>query len=340
MKLFLRLIFPCIFLLPLFGNAQVSDSVIKQNALYIKDYKHQLTTRFYLLSESVGFRVNPTGQKIPIHYIPNNDIKNGLAIFHKWYGIGLAVNNPFAGKDVDKKGMSSIFDIRLNAYGSALAAELSVQDYKGFFWKNVDQLPLVWDHESPYPQRSDMHLFSTSAIFYYIPNHKKHSFRAAYLQNERQLKSAGSLIIMPSFVYLSLQSDSSLIPDHYSSFYAVPEDEHIINGKFFTYGISIGYSYTFVFLKNFYLNLSMIPGAFIQQYNYEYSHGKKKVEKFAIMWLGRAAFGFNSDIFYAGLGGVYGFKATQLNVGQTNFNYDMNQIRLWIGTRFGLGKKY
>lgn len=338
MKLLLRLIPHLFLLIPFLGISQVSDSSVKQNALYIKDYKHKLTTRFYLLSESVGFRINPTDQKTPIHYVPNNDIKNGLAIFHKWYGIGLAIDNPFAGKDIDKKGMSSIFDIRLNAYGSALAAELSIQDYEGFFWKNVNELPIVWDPESPYPQRSDMHLFSTSAILYYIPNHKKHSFRAAYLQNERQLKSAGSLIIMPSFIYLNLKSDSSLIPDIYSSFYSVAEDEHIINGKFFTYGISIGYSYTFVFLKNFYLNFSMIPGGFIQQYVYEYENGEKKVKKIAIMWLGRAAFGFNSDIFYAGMGGVYGFKATQLNIGQTNFNYDMNQIRLWIGTRFGLGK--
>ncbi len=70
-----------------------------------------------------------------------------------------------------------------------------------------------------------------------------------------------------------------LIPDYYRSFYSVPEDEHIINGAFFTYGISIGYSYTFVFFKNFFLNLSMIPGAFIQQYDYEYENGEKKQKR-------------------------------------------------------------
>ncbi|MCP4553447.1 MAG: DUF4421 domain-containing protein [Bacteroidetes bacterium] len=123
-------------------------------------------------------------------------------------------------------------------------------------------------------------------------------------------------------MYLNLKSDSSLIPDYYRSFYSVPEDEHIINGVFFTYEISIGYLYTFVFFKNFFLNLSIVPGAFIQQYEYE--NGEKKAEKIAIMWLCRSAFGFNSDMFYAGMGGVYGFRATQLNIGQPNFNYDMN----------------
>jgi hypothetical protein len=306
----------------------------KYDADYIKDYKHLFTTRFYLLNESVGFRVKPNDQEISLNYVPNNDIKNGLAFFHKWYGVGLAVNNPFAGKDVLRKGKSSIVDFRLNAYGSAVAAELSLQDYQGFYLKNMLQQPLNWEPESPYFQRSDMHIFSTSAIVYFILNHKKHSFRAAYLQNERQLKSSGSLIIMPSFVYLNLKSDSSLIPDFYSAKLLVQDDEHIRNGKFFTYGISLGYSYTYVFLKYFYLNLSMIPGAFIQNYDYESEYGSVRGTKLTALWLGRAAFGFNSDHIYFGVGGVYGFNATRLKIGQTNFNYDMNQLRVWIGTRF------
>lgn len=304
------------------------------NQEYIKDYKHLFTTRFYLLNESVGFRIKPNNQVVSLSYTPNNDIKNGFAFFHKWYGMGLAVNNPFAGKDVAKKGKSSIVDFRLNAYGSAVAVELSLQDYQGFFLKNMLQQPLSWNPENPYFQRPDMHIFSTSAIVYYILNHKKHSFRAAYLQNERQLKSSGSLIIMPSFVYLNLKSDSSLIPKFYSSTYQVQDNEHIKDGKFFTYGISLGYSYTYVFFKFFYINLSLVPGAFIQNYDYESELGSDRGTKLTALWLSRAALGFNSDPIYLGIGAVYGFNQTSLKIGQTNFNYDMNQVRIWIGTRF------
>jgi len=35
-----------------------------------------------------------------------------------------------------------------------------------------------------------------------------------------------------------------------------------------------------------------------------------------------------------GIGGVLGFNPSKLNISQTNFNYEMNQIRIWIGTRF------
>ena len=324
-------------ILPLLSNGQNPDNYSKASKLnyeYIKDYKHKFTTRFYLLSESVGFRVKPTNQDVSINYVPNSDVKNGFAFFHKWYGIGLAIDNPFAGKDIARKGKSSIIDLRVNAYGSAIAAELSLQDYKGFFLKNMLQQPILWDPQNAYPQRPDMNIFSTSAILYYIFNHKKHSFRAAYIQNERQLKSSGSLVLMPSIVYLKMQSDSSLIPDFYTSAFQVNDDEKIENGQFWTYGLSLGYSYSYVFFKYFYVNLSLVPGAFIQHYDYETESGKNKGHKMSALWLGRAAFGFNSDLLYFGIGGIYGFNATRLNIGQTNFNYDMNQIRLWVGTRF------
>ena len=142
------------------------------------------------------------------------------------------------------------------------------------------------------------------------------------------------MLIMPSFVYLKVSSDSSLIPDFYNSTYPVEEYEHIKNGKFFTYGISVGYSYTYVFLKYFYLNLSFVPGIFIQNYDYESEFDSERGTKLTALWLGRAAFGFNSDPIYFGIGGVYGFVPTRLKIAQTNFNYDMNQIRIWIGTRF------
>ncbi|PKP34993.1 MAG: hypothetical protein CVU00_04505 [Bacteroidetes bacterium HGW-Bacteroidetes-17] len=306
----------------------------KLNPDYIKDYKHLFTTRFYLLSESVGFTIKPSNQEVPLRYIPNNDIKNGLAFFHKWYGVGLAVNNPFAGKDVARKGKSKIVDLRVNAYGQAISAELALQDYQGFFLKNMLDQPIAWNPESAYLLRPDMHIFSTSAIMYCVVNHKKHSFRAAYIQNERQLKSSGSFIIMPSFVYLKLQSDSTMIPDFYNSTYLVQDIEHIEDGKFFTYGVSLGYSYTYVFFKNFYVNLSLIPGLFMQNYDYESELGSDKGAKFSALWLGRAAFGFNSDFIYLGIGGVHGFNPSKFNIGQTNFNYEMNQIRVWIGTRF------
>ena len=322
--------------------AQESSPLIrplKLNTDYIKDYKRQLTTRAYLLSESVGFRIKPSTQAQDIYYVPNSDIKNGLAVFYKWFGIGLSIDNPFSGQDVTKKGESKIIDLRLNAYGSAFSAEIALQDYHGFYLSNMKHMPVEWNSEDPYLQRPDMEILSASALFYLVFNYKKHSFRSAFIHNERQLKSSGSLVLMPSFVYLDLRADSCLIPDFYLNKWEVLPNETIREGKFLTAGISLGYSYTFVFLKYFFLNLALIPGGYLQYYDYEAVEGRKIGRMPSLLWLGRSAFGFNSDHFYFGIGGIYGYNTSPLNIGETNFNYDMNQIRLWIGTRFNIKKK-
>ena len=311
----------------------------KVNPEYIVDYKNLLTSRFYLLNESIGFQVKPKGAKNGIFFKPNIHTKVGLAGFYKWFGIGLAIRSPFYKRDEDIKGKSKIIDLRINAYGKAIAAEISIQDYRGFYIDNPNEVYDDWSVGKDYPKRPDMRISSTSALFYYILNYKKHSIRAAYIQNERQLKSSGSLMLMPAILFLKLSADSCIIPTAYIDKYNIDPSERIRSGKFQLFGMSAGYSYTLVMLKYFYINASLLPGCFLQKYKYENETGTEKREKLTVLWLGRFAFGYNSDKFYAGIGGVYGFNSTPIPILQTNFHYDMNQIRLWVGTRFNVFKK-
>jgi hypothetical protein len=321
------------------GNEKGNKKDNKINPEYIVDYKNLLTSRFYLLNESIGFQVKPEGAKNGVFFKPNIHTKVGLAGFYKWFGLGLAVRSPFYKRDEDIKGKSKIIDLRINAYGKAIAAEISIQDYKGFYIDNPDEVYDEWLPGGEYPKRPDMRISSTSAIFYYIFNYKKHSIRAAYIQNERQLKSSGSLMLMPAVLFLKLSADSCIIPKAYIDKYNIDPSEQIKSGNFKLFGMSAGYSYTLVMLKYFYINASFLPGCFLQKYKYENNTGTERREKFSLLWLGRLAFGYNSDKFYAGIGGVFGFNSTPIPILETNFHYDMNQIRLWIGTRFNVFKK-
>ncbi len=112
----------------------------------------------------------------------------------------------------------------------------------------------------------------------------------------------------------------------------------IVNGNFLTLGISVGYSYTLVFLKNFYLNISVIPGVFYRHRDYEAISGHNKSDEQIFLWLGRGALGYSKNWFYAGAGGVFGFNNTPFPEGNLSFNIDMNQLRFWIGSRFRIKK--
>ena len=78
---------------------------------------------------------------------------------------------------------------------------------------------------------------------------------------------------------------------------------------------------------------------FLQTYKYETEDGVTKSEEVSILWLSRGALGYNSDKVYVGIGGVFSFNASPVQIGEANFNYNINQIRFWIGTRFDVFKK-
>ncbi|MCF8386289.1 MAG: DUF4421 domain-containing protein, partial [Bacteroidales bacterium] len=265
----------------------------KLNPEYVRDYKDLITARTYLLYEGIGFTINPSRTDINIDYKPNIHTKVGLAAFYKWFGLGLAVRNPFYARDNQEKGKSSIIDLRVNAYGKSIACELSYQDYNGFYLSNSGQVIPGWKPGDAYYQRPDMEIEAFSILFYYLFNSDKHSIRAVYIQNEQQLKSSGALVLVPSYMYTRLHADSGLVPGVFAPAEEVLPEENIIQGKFHNAGFSAGYSYTFVFFKNFYLNLSLIPGMFLQKSEYSSNSGKIRNQELALLWLGRGALGFS-----------------------------------------------
>ncbi len=306
---------------------------------YVMEYKGFVTSRFYLLSESIGFNILPANVEQDLIYYPNIKTKVGLAAFYKWYGLGLAVRNPFYKRTSHSKGKSRIIDLRINGYGRAFSMELSYQDYHGFYLKNTkDVFGSLINTEEHY-KRPDMQIKAIGCIFYFLPNYERHSIRAAYIQTEKQLKSSGSLMFVPSFLFVSLNADSSLIPHHYAQKYNIPDNEHIIDGKFWTTGMSVGYSYTLVFLKNFYVNLSFVPGVFHRSRNYSTNDGANKDNRLTVLWLGRGALGYDTKKFFIGAGGVYGYNNAPFPEGNISYNFDLKQFRVWIGTRFNVKKQ-
>lgn len=330
------LTFSLLSILPLFALSQNKGLLnFDLNKEYVRSYTDLVTARLYLLQEEIGFEIMPANSSESISYSPNIHTKIGIAAFYKWFGLGLAIKTPFIETNNDHiKGRSSIIDLRINAYGRAVAAELSYQDYHGFYLGNTHSLLPGWAKGDPMYIRPDMRVLAYSGIFYYIPNYRKHSIRAAYIQNEQQLKSSGSLIVSPSFLAANVKADSSLVPAFYIKEHNTLPAEMIVNGKFLTIGLSVGYSYTLVFFKNFFVNLSVIPGYFYRHRNYEAVSGTQTNDETIFLWLGRAAIGYSSKKYYAGAGGVFGFNNAPFPEGNLSFNVDMNQLRVWIGKRF------
>ena len=312
--------------------------IAQPDTAYILDYKHKLTARIYSLNEAINLEIDPISDGPGLLYRPNNPQHIGLAGFYKWFGLGLAIQTPFLTTDNDTYGSSSSIDLRINAYGSWINAELAFANYKGFYLENSPEIVNDFESGDPYLHRPDLDIRSISGIFYLVPNYRKHSFRAAYIQNEYQRKSAGSFLIAPAFQINRLQAESSLIPTDYTNQYGIFEEDELVRGRFNFVGVFAGYSYTLVFLKRFYVNLAMLPGAFLQYYDYHTETAHYNRNRAYFLWTSRFAAGYNGKSWFAGMGGVSGFNNALLPLNTSAYALGVEQFRIWVGTRINLKK--
>jgi hypothetical protein len=329
----------CLLFTPNVNNAQ-PDTAARVSAArtfdstYMADYTPLLTARLFLLFQNASLLVNPSSDKIgKIVYRPNANVRIGIAGFWKWFGLGLSIDNPFYKTNQAVYGKTTAFDLRVNAYGRFFAGELFFQKYKGFYISSPER------SDGTHYIIPDMQTVAVGVSGYWIYNAKRYSIRAAFIQNERQKKSAGSIVVRPSFLYYRISSDKGIIPDEVAADYHLPASSLIRSGTFYSLGVAPGYAYTLVFLKNFYLTGALFPGVAAQYYSFndEFNHNTNFGLTFQLS--ARFAIGYNADRWF--LGGSYqpGFNEVPYKLSNAPFSYDVSQFLFWGGTRFDIFKR-
>jgi hypothetical protein len=336
-----RTLVPVAFLLLLFfttvksyAQSEIEDIKLPPvtfDSTYITDYTGLLTTRIYLLYQNASLLINPADDKLSrIVYRPNVNVRIGIAGFWRWFGLGLSINNPVYKTDRQVYGKTTTLDLRVNAFGRYVAGEFFFQQYKGFYISTPERsdgtLYLV----------PDMKVFSLGISGYWIYNAERFSIRAAFIQNERQRRSAGSLVVRPAFLYYRISSDHGIIPPDIEDVFRVPKVNLVTFAKIYTVGISPGYAYSFVFLKNVYVTGAVFPGVAAKFSTL--SNGIKVQNDFEFVFQlgGRFALGYNSDKWFIGGSVQAGFNEIPAWLSGTLLSYDVAQIRFWVGTRLDL----
>jgi hypothetical protein len=308
--------------------------VVAFDSAYINDYTYLLTTRLFLLFQNASLLINTPDENISkIVYRPNVNVRIGMAGFWRWFGLGLSIDNPFYKTDREAYGKTTTLDLRVNAFGRSIAGELFLQQYKGLYISSPERT------NGTHYILPDMRTFSVGIAGYWIYNARRFSIRAAFIQNEGQKKSAGSLVVRPSFLYYHISSDNGIIPDEIIEAYQIPPSNLVTNGKFYSLGLSPGYVYTFVFLKNLYITAAVFPGVAAQISEYSSAAKISSDIGFAFQLSGRLALGYNSDKWFLGGSVQTGFNEVPDKLNKALFSYDVAQFRFWGGTRFDIFKK-
>jgi len=207
--------------------------------------------------------------------------------------------------------------------------EAYFQAYKGYYNSNPQDF-IEWDKDY-FPTVDGMQVLSTGLSVFYLFNSEKFSYRAAFVRNEIQTKSAGSFAVGYYFTYDDAQTTNGFIPGEYPD--SVRTRFDLVSFNTLSAGISLGYIHSFVYKKRAFLTLAAIPGFGYKRVAATTFTSTEQAENLpAGQLLARSALGYEHRAFYLGV-------ASSVTVRNLDYkDYDLNlatwQVRVFVGKRF------
>jgi hypothetical protein len=311
------------------ADPQLADST----GQYYEVLTDKLSLKLFTLTKSNTLQIihPPEGSVI---LKPNGNTGLGLGVNYKFIGIALSFGLPSSQSSNEKYGETNDFDLQVSFFGKRIGFDGFLQGYKGYYMANPKD-HMDWE-ESYYPQVSDLRILSIGANAFYLFNSKNFSYKAAYLRNVVQKKSAGSFSTGIFFYQDLVTSENGFLPEEVSDSVWSSFDLKQFNA--ISLGVSVGYQYTFVIKRNFFISLQGTPGLGYRRLSGSTVDDKPGiVNQLAGQLLARAAIGYEFKHFYVGAMAstiVRSFKYKDYEV-----DLGTEQFRVMIGKRFDIGRK-
>lgn len=305
----------------------------KDSSRYIGDYSDLLALRIYTNTKWNTLDIIKEDQKLTLK--PNSPTSLGAGFNYKDYGLAIAFGLPKSSESKRKYGTTKRLDLQFNKIGDKIGIDGFAQLYKGYFNANPEDF-IDWEEEE-YPQLPEMRVISVGLNGFYIFNSERFSYKAAFVRNQVQFKSAGSFTAGIFGHYDLADTENGFKPQEFPDSIANNLDLKSFNTL--AIGVTVGYLYTWVISQHFFINAGFTPGFGNQRTELETLDGEKSVQNApAAQLAGRAAIGYESKFLYAGLSGVMIWRNFQYK----GYDLDLSteHIKFFVGKRFDLRKKH
>lgn len=302
---------------------------------YVKSYRNKLLIALIGTRKYQHIDINNRDNSSQLTYKPNSPYSFGAGLSYNSLSVDLTLKLPFLTSSYRQKGETDIFRVRLGYNKPRIWFSTMVQIIKGFYLDNIREFDPEWfSHHDSYLLRPDIFNFSWYTAAYYSFNHRNITYQSSLGWEQRQKKSAGTLLLGGSVFVNYLTADSSMLPSMYASDFN--HDMALTEQLNLQYGINCGYVHTLCLTQSFYLTLGIYPGI-----HYQTAHqiirgeGKKDISgDFGSVTEARAVIGYNSDKYY---GGMTLNEISILSFPQnTILTHGYAHLKLFVGRRFNL----
>lgn len=318
------------------GQMNISAQNGTMDTTYIENLSKQVNVFIYSKSKYNRLSIKNKTTNKELKYTPNDLIGLGIGFNYKWMGLSVAFNLPFINNDDDKYGRTKRLDASMNIFAHQYLVDVYFNYYKGFYIKNPEILDTAFDKSGAYPTIPSMGSNNFGFSYYYVINHQKFSYRAGFIQNEKQKKMAGSMIVGFITHVSGVNADSAFVPHTLTQEIEDAKRYNIKSLSFFDIGPMFGYAYNFVIAKKILISLSTVPGIVFQSIAYtSMMDGTDKTfvkNKLGLVISNRIALVYNGKKLYYGLS-YNDFHSTH-DLIDISTNSNVGNFKLFFGRRF------
>ena len=315
------------------------------DTLYIEPQRYNYTV---MLQNTNTYEVytlyGEGGQKIS--FAPDPSYRLGPYLGWRWVFLGYTIDLKHINASSNHTNKKE-FDLSL--YSSMLGVDL--------FWRqtgndyHIQSMDLGDNINTDAMHKVDFDGFKASIKglnLYYIFNHRRFSYPAAYSQSTIQRKSAGSWMVGLGYTDHKLEVDwnklSNVVDERLNKQAAEESKAHIDSSLMFStikysdISATVGYGYNWVFAKNWLFNASLSLGV-------AYNHSRSDVEKskfdfknfnfknFNLDGVGRFGIVWNNMKWYVGASTIihsYNYKKDHFST-----NNSFGSVNIYVGVNFG-----
>lgn len=244
------------FFFTVISTAQV---FAQNDTSYYVTHNKQWHGRLYLIKKYTALTYENKRDQYSLMYLPNTNMGLGAGVTYSWLTINGSAKFRFL--DPGSKGKTKYLDLQIHGYGKKFILDTFGQFYKGFYLSPRG----LATSDNQYYYRPDLKMDILGGSFQYVMNNKRFSFRSSFLNSDWQKKSAGSLLLGFETYMGRIQADSTITPTVLMKNETIRDET---KNEFFEIGPTVGYAYTLVVKKHFFLTGSLAE-------SFDYGFNKK-----------------------------------------------------------------
>jgi hypothetical protein len=282
------------------------DSIHSQ---YVKSYRDHFFFWPVLKRRRLAFELdNPSAPGLgSLRFLPNNSFSAGVGAHLFDVSFELTAAIPVDELDQARYGESHTRDLSAAISGTNWSIDGVLRNYSGFYLSNPDAVP---PGTETFPIRPDIELSDIGVYGIYAFNKNKYSLWSSYSHSERQLKSAGSVLLVGAVTSTHLFADSIVMSPQLLQRINVVTT--FADFRTTTLALGTGYSYSFIYERLFF-NISFSLGPAHHWIHYkgldDMQHYDIAINSYTDT---RVAFGFNGDKFFGGISFVNQSMSTKI----------------------------